>query len=372
MSTAIGGGAADDEIDPEAAEMHADASAKLEKLRAEVTEDDGSLEPLPIVERTKDGKPWPDDDSKPKEEGGTQDKPKAEDKPEPKPEPKETPEPQAKPTEEAKKEKEEDATPEEANRWHPAARKHIDKILGEKKQLRDQLKAEKKVIDEFAQLSARVGVPVEHLPSFLQLTGDAIIHGKQDAIEKIGEALMQRGWKPSAQSNAGGFTEAELSEVAKIAASAALEDFDAETATKKAVDAVRSRRAAGSKEQPKVEAKPAPQSETRQAPTTDIPQQTRDYISRLGADISAKHGADAQRIAKAVANAITQGKVPRDHADWPVTLEALRDAEVARIAAERAAAKPKQPPTTTETTTTRGGPGSTSRLSELRKEAGFS
>jgi hypothetical protein len=277
----------------------------------------------------------------------------------------------AKPAEAKPAEDDDDQAPAEAKQWHPKAQKHIQKILGEKKALKQKLAEERKVIDEFAGLANSVGVPPDKLPGFLQLAGKALLHGDAASMDTIGKALVQRGWKPAGDAGAP-LDDGMLAEVAKAAADAALESFDAADAAKKAMDAVRSRRAgkpqSGTPGAPQTT--PAPQSgKPAEASGNGITAEVRDSLARLGADVQAKHGADAGRIAKAMAAAIESGKVPRDPADWPNALELVRDAEVARIAAERARST-KAPPPTTTTTTTRTPSAPESPRARLMREAG--
>jgi len=351
----------------------ADAAASMAKLREEagvpadaapVEEEVASLPPA--GDEKPEGTTQPDGDGTTDGDGGSSPSGDASDAPAggeaKKPD-------EAKPAEAKPAEDEDDQAPAEASQWHPKAQKHIHKILGEKKALKQKLAEERKVIDEFAGLANSVGVPPDKLPGFLQLAGKALLHGDAASMDTIGKALVQRGWKPGDGSP---LDDGALAEVAKAAAEAALESFDAADAAKKAMDAVRSRRAgkpqSGTPGAP--QPTPAPQSgKPAEASGNGITAEVRDSLARLGADVQAKHGADAGRIAKAMAAAIETGKVPRDPADWLNALELVRDAEVARIAAERARSV-KAPPTTTTTTTTRTPSAPDSHRARLMREAG--
>ena len=269
-----------------------------------------------------------------------------------------------KPEVEGDEEEEDEKAPEDAKRWHPAARKHIDKILTEKKKLRDQLRQERSAIDDLHKLTQSVGLPAEHLPDFVAVAGKALLKGDPQAMATVAEALTKRGYQfaaPEVQKPSG-FSDAEMAEVAKVAAEAALEDFDAAEAAKKAVAAVRQRRKdqqaepGGGEGERQQQQSQGDQQQHQQTQQEAVPEAVRQAVDQLGAEALKQYGDQGPRVVGAMRKAIQEGcleGVPPQQ--WPRILTMARDAEAARVQAEKAAEQRKKPPKPTTTSPT-GGP----------------
>jgi hypothetical protein len=341
QDTAGGAGATTPEVDAIDLDTAADAAAAMARLDEEVAQADPDTAPADAADAEAAGGDQAEgqEAGQAEADGEAQTAEKPEEKPEEKP---------AESTED-----EDEALPEEGKRWHPAAQRHIQKVLGEKKKLKAELAAERQALDEMQQLARSVDLDPRSLPSFVATVGKALIRGDADAVARVVARLQELGHAlPSEQAGSAGYSEEDLAAAVKAAAEAAVEDLDPEAAIAKALSAVRARKhpqgetappgsggggaAGGAAAAQSAGAKPA-------ASTADL-SQVRERIQGLVAQVHQTHGADGPRIAEAMRQAIADGKLPSQPEDWPLALELVRDAAAARISAEKAKQQARKPP----------------------------
>jgi hypothetical protein len=351
----------------------ADADASMARLdeEAELAET-AEVEPAEPVEPVDEaGEPKREDTAEEKTEENTEEKPaeKSDAKTEEKAEEKT----------EDKSEDDDDKMPEGADRWHPAARKHIDKVLAEKKKVQGQLRDERKAVDQLTKLTTEVGIAPAELPRFLQITAAAIMRGDAAAMKTVAEKLQSNGFAFGAAG--GGYSEEDLAEAVAIATKAALEDFDESGAAEKALRAVREKRKGKAGDHPAEQGRKT----TSQTPTENqsaqggdqgagggVSEHVKSRIIQMASEVDRVYGADAKRINAAMSAAIQNGRLPRDPADWPMALELIRDAEVANVQAEAARSQAKRPPSPTTTTPApQNQRRNADAFSDLDKEAGL-
>jgi hypothetical protein len=231
-------------------------------------------------------------------------------------------------------------------------------------------------LDEFSNLANQAGVPLDKMPLFLTVTGRALMQGEPEAMERLAQTLIDNGYQFKGQVSDGMYSEEDLHEAVKVATASALEDFDGEAATEKALNAVRSRRQSGDGVEPQKptqrDQQQPPQGGGRQQDQAHyaVKPETRQAIVNLSAAIIREHGQNAQRINDALAATIREGRLPENQADWIIVLEAIRDREVATIRAEQAKTV-KKPPATTPTSQRTRKPSTSDPFADLDAEVGL-
>lgn len=255
-----------------------------------------------------------------------------------------------------------EALPDGADRWHPASRRHIDKVLGEKKkiqaryrELEHQLESERKALDDLGALAQSVQLQPQELPNFVAWAGKALLEGDQQALAQVAERMSTLGFQSAG--SAGGYSEEDLQRAIRTAAESAAEDFDPDAAYEKGLAAVRARAkkddagGAGDQQQSQQQQAAPRGGDQQQQQGQSVPNDVQQSVLAMVAEVHKRHGAeDGKRIEQAMATAIKQGDVPRDPRDWPLALKHIRDAEASRIAAARAAQGSKRPPPPSTTT----------------------
>jgi hypothetical protein len=190
-----------------------------------------------------------------------------------------------------------DPSEQELERYHPSARRHVRRLLSERRQSREEMtklseahKADRQVVDQLLDSAERNGLPVERIPHAAAAFGRAFMARDAQAQQALYDDLVKAGFKgPSAAGP-------DVTAAVKAALADYEQNFDVDRAVAVATQAAPSRR----NEAPPA-ATPAPRDQRQEAAPSPVSQ---DVARRVQAGVDEQDRRIADEVGHENAKAV--------------------------------------------------------------------